>query len=93
MNKEKLLRTIVEGLKKEGAVKIGLFGSYARGEQKRKSDIDILVKFAKPKSLLEFVGIEQELSEKTGKKIELLTEEFISPHIIGKIKKEIVELG
>ncbi len=92
MNKEKLLKIIVERLKKEGAVKVGLFGSYARGEERKNSDVDILVKFAKPKSLLEFVGIEQELSEKTGKKIELLTEEFISPYLIDKIKRERVEL-
>ncbi len=92
MNREKLIKTIVAGLKKEGAKKIALFGSYSRGEEKKGSDVDIIVEFSKPKSLLEFVGIEQELSEKTGRKIDLLTEGSISPYLIEKIRKERVEL-
>ena len=41
--------------------KIEIFGSYARGEQKETSDLDVIVEFEKRKSLLELVGIEQEL--------------------------------
>jgi len=92
MNREKLLKTIVASLKKEGAKKIALFGSYSRGEEKKSSDVDIIVEFSKTKSLFEFVGIEQELSEKTGRKIDLLTENSISPYLIDRIKKEMVEL-
>ena len=92
MSKEKILKNIVAGLRKKGAVKIALFGSYARGEERKNSDIDIIVKFNKQKSLLEFVKIEQELSEAVGKKVELLTEKSISSHLIGKIKKEMVRL-
>ena len=44
----KTLRDHDEALKKYSVKKIGLFGSYARGEQKRGSDIDLLVHFAKP---------------------------------------------
>ena|SRR3989338_7976511 len=93
MNRKELLKIIIMQLKKEGAKKIALFGSYARGEEKKNSDVDVLVKFAKPKSLLEFVGIEQELSEMTGKRIDLLTEKSISPYLIDTIKKEMVELS
>ncbi|MEK6967490.1 MAG: nucleotidyltransferase family protein [Nanoarchaeota archaeon] len=92
MKKEKLLKTIVSRLRKEGATNIALFGSYARGEERKNSDVDIIVEFVKPKSLMEFVGIEQELAELTGKKIELLTERSISPHLIKRIKKELVKL-
>lgn len=87
-----MLKTIVADLKKQGAKRINLFGSYSRGEEKKGSDVDIIVEFSKPKSLLEFVEIEQELSEKTGKKIDLLTEKSISPYLIDRIRKEMVEL-
>ena len=92
MNRTKILKNIVIRLRKKGAVQIALFGSYARGEERKNSDIDILVKFNKQKSLVEFVKIEQDLSEVVGKKIDLLTEKSISPHLIGKIKKEMVKL-
>ena len=43
-------------------VRIGIFGSYARGENKKKSDLDILVKFKDQIGLLKLVQIEQALS-------------------------------
>ena len=58
---------------------IEIFGSYARGEQKETSDLDVIVEFEKRKSLLELVGIEQELEDNLGIKIDLLTEASISP--------------
>ena len=42
----------------------------------------------KSKSLLELVGIEQEIEDKLGRKVDLLTEKSISPYLIGRIKKE-----
>jgi uncharacterized protein len=92
MKRNQLLKTIATKLRKQGAKQVAVFGSYARGEEKKSSDIDILVKFSKPKSLLEFVKIEQQLSEETGKKIDLLTESAISPYLIDRIKKEMVRL-
>lgn len=75
-------------LKKEGATKVAVFGSYARGEEKPESDIDVLVEFSENKSLLTMVRIERELSEFLGVKVDLLTEESISPYLIDRIKKE-----
>jgi len=62
-------------------VMLGLFGSMARGEATDKSDIDLLVKFSKRKSLLEVIRIERELSETLGRKVDLITEAAISPYI------------
>lgn len=73
-----------------GARKISIFGSYARGEADPESDIDIIVEFSERKSLLDIVGIEQELSEALGMKVDLLTEKFISPYLVDRIKKEMV---
>jgi hypothetical protein len=89
MRREKVISIIVKDLKKQGAKKIALFGSFARNQDQLHSDIDLLVTFKKKKSLLDIVRIERELSEKTGKKIDLLTEKSISPLILEHIQQEI----
>ena len=81
-----MVKMVVMGLKKEGATKITLFGSYARNIYTPKSDLDVLVKFKKTKSFLDLIRIERELSEKSKVKIDLLTEKGISPLIFDKIK-------
>jgi len=88
MSKEELYEKIVQILKNQGARKIAIFGSYVRGEEKPESDIDIIVEFSERKSLLDLVGIEQELSDAVGMRVDLLTEKSISPYLIDRIKKE-----
>ncbi len=83
-----IIEKLINILKKHGAKKIEIFGSYARGEAKSGSDLDVIVKFKERKSLLELVGIEQELEDHLGIKIDLLTEDFISPYLIDRIKRE-----
>lgn len=90
VDKKEIFKKIVKMLKNEGVSKVAIFGSYIRGEEKAGSDIDIIVKFSKRKSLLDIVGIEQELSERLGIKVDLLTEKSISPYLIESIKKEMV---
>ncbi|MFB3851134.1 MAG: nucleotidyltransferase family protein [Acidobacteriota bacterium] len=86
--REQILRTIEKKLKKEGAKKILVFGSFSRNEEIASSDIDILVEFKKTISLLELIGIEQELSETLGVKVDLLTKKSISPLILRKIEQD-----
>jgi len=88
MLKEELFHKIIQKLKNEGVKKIGVFGSYVRGEEKPGSDIDIIVEFSERKSLLDLVRIERELSEELGIKVDLLTEKSISPYLIDAIQKE-----
>jgi predicted nucleotidyltransferase len=76
-------------LKGYNASKIGVFGSYARGEAGPESDLDLLVDFTDRKSLLTLVRIQRELSEALGVKVDLLTENAISPHLIDRIKSEL----
>ncbi|MHA1648906.1 MAG: nucleotidyltransferase family protein [Candidatus Helarchaeota archaeon] len=83
-----IIKKLKELLKKYGVKKIEIFGSYARGEPKSDSDLDIIVEFEKRKSLLELVGIEQELEDALGMKVDLLTRAFISPYLIERIEKE-----
>lgn len=68
---------------------IGIFGSTARGEAAESSDIDLIVKLSKPKSLLSLVRLERNLSEALGKKVDLLTEGAISPYLKDRILKEL----
>ena len=89
MDKQKLYNEIVEFLKSKGATKVAVFGSYVRNEENSNSDIDVIIDFKKHSmGLFEFVGIQQELSEKIGIKVDLLTEEGISPYLIKNIRKE-----
>jgi uncharacterized protein len=92
MDKQKLYNDIVEFLKGKGATKVAVFGSYVRNEETPESDIDVIMDFERPIGLLEFVGIEQDLSEQIGVKVDLLTEESISPYIIDYIKKDMMVL-
>ena len=89
MSREEIETALVSILGKYGVRKIGLFGSYARGEELTDSDLDVLVEFEKRQSLLTLVRIERELSEHIGVKVDLLTEQAISPYLVERIKAEL----
>lgn len=83
----KVLKKELPSLKEKFKVKsIGLFGSYARGEQTKTSDIDMLVEFDAPVGFFKFIELEDYLSEKLGVKVDLVTPDalkpLIKPHII-----------
>ena len=78
---ELIKKKIMPILKKNKVVRAGIFGSYARGEQKKNSDVDILVEIKKRISLFDFVGIKIELEEKLGKKVDLVEYKIIKPRI------------
>lgn len=75
-----------------GIQSIGLFGSYARGEQTEQSDIDILIDFtpekAKFDNFIDFCDFVDELF--SGYKVEVVTKNGLSPYIGPKILKEVV---
>jgi predicted nucleotidyltransferase len=83
--KKKSRESIIAILTRYGAERIAIFGSYARGEAGNRSDIDILVRFARPKSLIQLVQIEDEIRKSIHMKVDLVTEKAISPHIAGTI--------
>lgn len=74
---------------KNDVVMIGVFGSMARGEATESSDIDLLVKFSKRKSLLSLVKLEREISNALEMDVDLLTEAAISPYLRDRIKREL----
>jgi predicted nucleotidyltransferase len=69
---------------------LGIFGSYIRGEQKKRSDLDVLVEFSEPISLLQYVALERELGERTGKKVDLVMKTAIRPVFKENILREVV---
>ena len=81
--------TIISFMRQHGAEKIGVFGSYARNEAGSNSDLDLMVWFKEQKSLLGVIRIERELSELLGVKIDLLTEQAVSPHLIDRIRQQL----
>lgn len=92
MDKKKLFATIAACLKKEGAIKVSIFGSYARGDETKRSDIDVLVKFIRPIGFFKLVQIENDLSDLIGKKIDLVTEGSVHPLIKERIQDDLVIL-
>ena len=67
---------------------IAVFGSYVRGEQKKKSDLDILVEFKRPIGLFEFIDLESYLKKIIGIKIDLVSKKGLKPAIGKHILEE-----
>jgi len=65
-----------------------VFGSYARGDNKDDSDIDILVQLGKSMSLFDFVGLKLDLEDKLGTKVDLVQYKTIKPSIKDYILKD-----
>lgn len=68
---------------------VGIFGSYVRGEEKKESDIDILVDFYEPIGW-EFIDLKLFLEEILGSKVDLVTVKALKPQLKDKILKEVV---
>lgn len=64
-----------------GVRRMGLFGSYVRGTQKKNSDIDILVSFDRDIDLFEFLDLREYLEEKLQAKVDLVMETALKPNI------------
>ena len=88
---EELRLKIIKILKKNKIKKAGIFGSYVRGEQKKNSDIDIIIEPAKGMGL-EFIGVKLELEDKLRRKIDLVTYKGIHPLLKKRILKEEIRI-
>lgn len=70
--------------------KIGVFGSMARNEGIKTSDVDILVEFYRPISMFKFIDLEEYLSKVIGTKVDLVTKRALKPAIKDDILREVV---
>lgn len=69
---------------------LGIFGSYARGEQQPGSDLDILVAFDKPVTLFDLVRLENELTEELGIEVDLVTKDSLKSRVESRVRDDLV---
>ena len=80
---------LIEICRRNDVTLIGLFGSMARGEANAQSDIDLLVRFSRPKSLVGMITLEQQLAVVLGREVDLLTEAAVSPYLRDHILRDL----
>lgn len=89
MNSE-INNKILNTLKPFQPIRIGVFGSYSRGEMNEESDIDILYSFQKKITLFDLVGLKLELEDALKRKVDLVSEQginkYIKPYILKDLK-------
>ena len=87
---QRILRVHKEELRERYGVKrIGIFGSYSRGEQKEDSDVDILVEFEKPIGLIDFIRLQEYLESLLGVKVDLVTKGALKKRIKERVLQEV----
>ena len=80
-------------LRKRYKVKeLGIFGSYSKGEQKKSSDVDILVRFSPNATLFDFVGLGNYLEERLKMKVDVVSERGIRPELKNSIVKGVLKV-
>lgn len=93
MDRTQIQNIILTHLVEYNPIQIGLFGSFARGENNKDSDIDILIEFKDPPSLLTLIKLENDLSDLLGIKVDLVTTGSIKNKRIKKsIKKDLIPI-
>ena len=85
------LNSIKGELRKNFSVKkIGIFGSYSRGDQGKASDIDILVEFYNEPSFFKFIKLENRLTDALKVKVDLVMKDSLKPNIGRQILNEVI---
>ncbi len=85
---KEIKRKILPILQRYGVKRVGLFGSFVRGQMTPDSDIDILVEIKKDISLLDFVGLKLEIEEALNRKVDLVEYDTIKPLLRERILSE-----
>lgn len=89
---KQIAKVAVPILKKNDVVKAGIFGSYARGEAKKRSDVDMLIKQKGKKGLLDLINLQFLLEEKLNRKVDLLDYSAVNPLLKKYIFKDEVRI-
>lgn len=97
MKKFQEIKSIIRDHKRElegrfNLKQIGVFGSFVRNEQKKKSDLDILVEYKEVPGLFKFMELEEYLSRILGVKVDLVMKSALKPVIGRYILKEVIYL-
>ena len=93
MNPVECIREHMPELRDEYLVsKIGIFGSYARGDATSTSDVDVLDEFSQPVDLFHFIALQDRLAEILGRKADLATPRALKPLIKDQVLREVLYL-
>lgn len=85
------LKALKPWLEAQGITRIRLFGSHARDEARSDSDIDLVADFSRQLSLVQLVGVEQELEARLGARVDLATSAGLKPRVRARIEAEAVD--
>lgn len=83
---------ILKAAAKRGARNVRVFGSVARGTAGRRSDVDFLVEMARGRTLIDLVGLTQDLETLLGRRVDVVTLGGLSPHLRREILSHAVQL-
>lgn len=81
-----------EMVERYGVKTLGVFGSYVHGEQRKGSDLDLLVEFYESPSLLKFLALEHYLSDLLKVKVDLVMKDALKPAIGRHILREVMPI-
>lgn len=84
------LRDVATELGELGIARVAVFGSFARGEARDDSDIDLLVEFADVPDLIEFIRVKNRLGVLLGRDVDLVTPDALHPYLRDDILREAV---
>ncbi|MBO7625351.1 MAG: nucleotidyltransferase family protein [Bacteroidales bacterium] len=90
MSTEMMTKAIADYFKTQPVLKAWLFGSFARGEETPKSDVDILVEFdhGRPIGLFRYAGMWREIEELVGRKVDLVEEGTLMPFAVESVNRD-----
>lgn len=87
-NLRTIRQCVVPILRRYGVRKAAIFGSFARGEERKKSDVDFLVELPKTMSLLGLVGLQLDLKDRLDREVDVVTYRALHPLIKDRVMQE-----
>jgi len=85
-------KEILDLASRHGAKDVRVFGSLARGEGNEGSDLDLLVTLGEGRSLLDLVGLKQDLEDLVHRSVDVVTENALSPYLRERVLSEAIPL-
>jgi len=85
-------RAILKLAREHGARNVRIFGSAARGDVTTNSDVDVLVEMEEGRSLVDHLALKQDLEDRLGQDVDLVTEASLHPRIRERVLREAISL-
>ena len=92
LSPQSVIRDLKPILRAHGVKKAALFGSFARGEARKTSDVDLLVEFRSGKSLLDLVHLRRVLEDSLGRSVDVATFQSLHPRIKESVRMDLVQI-